>query len=102
MERLYLAPEYYNLADLYYVMEALNTLRPNLVQQLLEDCKSIKVKRLFLYMAEKSGHSWFNYLDLKRISLGGGKRVIAKNGVYNTKYQITLPKYRIFHSTWQI
>lgn len=92
MECLHLAPEYYNLTDLYYVMEALNTLRPNLVQQLLEDCKSIKVKRLFLYMAEKSGHAWFNYLDLKQISLGSGKRVIAKNGAYNAKYQITLPK----------
>ena len=92
MECLHLAPEYYNLTDLYYVMEALNTLRPNLVQQLLIDCKSIKVKRLFLYMAEKAEHAWFKYLDLKQISLGSGKRVIAKNGVYNAKYQITLPK----------
>jgi len=92
MECLHLAPEYYNLTDLYYVMEALNTLRPNLVQQLLEDCKSVKVKRLFLYMAEKAEHAWFKYLDLKQISLGSGKRVIVKNGVYNAKYQITLPK----------
>jgi hypothetical protein len=92
MECLHLAPEYYNLTDLYYVMEVLNTLRPNLVQQLLEECKSIKVKRLFLYMAEKSGHAWFHYLDFNKISLGSGKRVIVKNGVYNAKYQITLPK----------
>ena len=92
MECLHLAPEYYNLTDLYYVMEALNTLRPNLVQQLLEDCKSVKVKRLFLYMAEKAEHAWFKYLDLKQICLGSGKRVIAKNEVYNAKYQITLPK----------
>ena len=92
MECLHLAPEYYNLTDLYYAMEALNTLRPNLVQQLLEDCKSVKVKRLFLYMAEKAEHAWFKYLDLKQINLGSGKRVIAKNGVYNAKYQITLPK----------
>ncbi|MDR1347167.1 MAG: type IV toxin-antitoxin system AbiEi family antitoxin [Prevotellaceae bacterium] len=92
MECLHLAPEYYNLTDLYYVMETLNGLRPNLVQQLLEDCKSVKVKRLFLYMAEKSEHAWFKYLNLEQINLGNGKRALAKNGVYNAKYQITLPK----------
>jgi hypothetical protein len=92
MECLHLAPEYYNLTDLYYVMETLNGLRPNLVQQFLEDCKSVKVKRLFLYMAEKAEHAWFKYLNLGQVSLGSGKRSIAKNGVYNAKYQITLPK----------
>jgi hypothetical protein len=92
MECLHLAPEYYNLTDLYYVMETLNGLRPDLVQQLLENCKSVKVKRLFLYMAEKAEHAWFKYLNLEQISLGSGKRVIVKNGIYNAKYQITLPK----------
>jgi len=47
-------PKYYNLTDLYQIMEMLNGLRPNMLQQLLEENKSIKVKRLFLYMAEKS------------------------------------------------
>jgi len=92
MECLHLAPEYYNLTDLYYVMETLNTLRPDLVQQLLEDCKSVKIKRLFLYMAEKAEHAWFKYLNLEKINLGSGKRSIIKNGVYNAKYQITLPR----------
>ena len=92
MECLHLAPKYYNLTDLYYVMEALNNIRPNITQQLLEECKSVKVKRLFLYMAEKAQHAWVKYLDLKQINLGSGKRVIAENGVYNTKYQISLPK----------
>ena len=92
LESLDLAPKHYNITDLYQVMEMLNGLRPNLLQQLLENCKSIKVKRLFLFMAEKAGHSWFEDLDLTKIDLGKGKRSIVKNGVYNTKYQITISR----------
>jgi hypothetical protein len=92
MECLYLSPKYYNPTDLYYVMEMLSLLRPNKVQELLEDCKSIKVKRLFLYMAEKTGHDWFKMFNRSKISLGSGKRAITKNGVYNSDYQITIPK----------
>jgi N-acetylglutamate synthase-like GNAT family acetyltransferase len=73
-------------------MEMLNGLRPTLLQQLLEDCKSIKVKRLFLFMAEKAGHSWLEDLDLSKIDLGKGKRSIVKNGIFNSKYQITIPQ----------
>jgi hypothetical protein len=92
MECLHLSPKYYDLTDLYYVMEMLNTLRPNVVQALLEQNISVKIKRLFLYMAEKAGHDWFKTLDLSQISLGSGKRLIAKNGLYNNKYQITVPR----------
>lgn len=66
MECLYLAPEKQQLLECYEMMEGLNNLRPNLVQQLLEACQSVKVKRLFLYMAEKSGHDWVKYLNLKK------------------------------------
>ncbi|MDR3189038.1 MAG: type IV toxin-antitoxin system AbiEi family antitoxin, partial [Prevotellaceae bacterium] len=91
MECLHLSPKYYNLVDLYYVMEMLSLLPPLQVQELLEDCKSIKVKRLFLYMAEKAGHDWWKMLDLSKISLGAGKRAAVKTGVYSSKYQITIP-----------
>lgn len=91
LESLDLAPKYYNLTDLYQVMEMLNGLRTNLLQQLLEESKSIKVKRLFLYMAEKANHSWLEDLDLTKIDFGKGKRSIVKNGVYLSKYQITIP-----------
>ena len=92
LESLALAPKYYNLTDLYQVMEMLNGLRPTLLQQLLEDCNSIKVKRLFLFMAEKANHTWLEDLDLSKIDVGKGKRSIVKNGVYNAKYQITISK----------
>jgi len=92
MECLYLAPEKQELTECYELMEGLNNLRPNQVQDLLEKCQSVKVKRLFLYLAEKVGHDWFLYLDVKKVDLGGGKRSIVKNGIYIPKYQITVPK----------
>jgi len=91
MECLWLSPSYFSLMDLYFIMEMLTTLRPKLVQQLLEECTSVKVKRLFLYMAEKSGHSWFKSLNTSNIKLGKGTRLIAKAGITNSKYQITIP-----------
>ena len=92
MECLNLAPTNYALMDVYYIMEMLTTLRPKLVQLLLEECASVKVKRLFLYMAEKSGHQWFNALDLSKVDLGRGDRMIAEGGKYISKYGITIPK----------
>lgn len=92
MECLHLVPSNCSLMDIYYVMEMLTTLRPKLVQQLLEICTSIKVKRLFLYMAEKSNHQWFSLINLSNIDLGEGKRSIVKNGVYNNKFGITISK----------
>lgn len=92
MECLYLAPEKQGLMECFEMMEGLNNLPPMKVQTLLEQCRSIKVNRLFLYMAEKIGHEWFKYLDLKNVDLGTGKRSIVKNGVYIDKYQITVPK----------
>ncbi len=92
MECLYLTPNKQELVGCYEIMEGLNNLRPKLVQELLEACTSVKVKRLFLYMAEKAGHDWFNYMRLENIDLGKGKRSLAKDGVYISKYQITVPK----------
>ena len=92
MECLHLAPEIYNLMDVYYLMESLTTLRASLVTQLLEQCSSIKVKRLFLYMAEKADHPWFKRLDLSNVTLGSGPRSFAKGGVAIADYNIVIPK----------
>ena len=92
MECLYLAPQHQPLLEVYELMEGLNNLRPVAVQKLLESCTSVKVKRLFLYMAEKAGHDWFNFLKLEKIDLGSGKRVITSGGSLNAKYQIMIPR----------
>jgi len=92
MECLYLAPREQSLVEAYELMESLNNLRPASVQKLLSACTSVKVKRLFLYLADKAGHEWFKFLDMKKFDLGSGKRVIVPNGQYVSKYQITVPR----------
>ena len=92
MECLNLTPRQYHLMDLYYVMEQLTALRPSMVQALLEHNTSVRIKRMFLYMAEKAGHAWFSDLDLQKIDIGSGKREIVPNGVYDSKYQIVIPE----------
>ena len=73
------------------VFEGLGTLRPDLVTSLLEACSSVKVKRLFLHLAEKHAHAWFKQLDLAKVSLGSGKRVLFAGGRLDSKYLITVP-----------
>ena len=91
-ECLYLAPEKQGLIECYELMEGLNNLRPLQVQKILETCESIKVKRLFVFMADRAGHAWLKHVDLSNINFGVGKRSIVSGGLLNTKYQITLPK----------
>ncbi len=74
------------------LMENLVTLRPHLVQELLEACQSIKVKRLFLWSAERAQHAWVEDLNVDRLELGSGKRQLYKGGRFDAKYQITVPK----------
>lgn len=92
MECILLSPSHYDLMDVYYLMEMLTSLRASIVQQLLENCTSVKVKRMFLYMAEKARHRWFAKLDRSHISLGSGTRSYAKNGVKIGAYDIVIPK----------
>ena len=77
--------------DLFYVMEQLTSLRPDVVQEILTTTTNLKVKRMFLYMAEKAGHYWFDMLDTSQINLGTGKMQLAKGGTYIAKYKITIP-----------
>lgn len=92
LECLYLAPKHQSLLECYEIMEGLNNLRPKQVQELLESCNSVKVKRLFLYLSERSRHDWVNHLQFEKINLGSGKREIVKGGAYNSKYQITVDR----------
>jgi hypothetical protein len=70
--------------------ESLNTLRSYVLQEILEECQSVKVKRVFLYISDKLNLAYFKKLDLKKIDLGSGKRVIVKSGALDKKYNITV------------
>ncbi|HDQ03587.1 MAG TPA: hypothetical protein ENN23_03320 [Deltaproteobacteria bacterium] len=91
MEMLHLVPKVVGFDEAQLIMENLVTLRPDVVQGLLTVCRSVKVKRLFLYMADRQEHNWFSKLDLSKVDLGKGKRMIVPNGRFNAKYQITVP-----------
>ena len=92
MECIYISPKKFEILECYQILEGLRLLRPSVLQKVLINCHSIKVKRLFLYMAEKGRLVVLKQLKLDLISLGNGDRSIVKNGVYNSKYKISIPK----------
>lgn len=71
--------------------EGLSSLRSKVIQELLENCQSIKVKRLFLYLTESLNMPLFKKVNIKKIELGKGKRSIVKNGHLDNQYLITVP-----------
>lgn len=81
--------ETFHEADMF--MDSLSVLRPNRVSELLSACRSVKVKRLFLWFAERHEHQWFEHLSLDGVDLGSGKRVLARGGKLDRKYGITVP-----------
>lgn len=91
LEVLHFVPQKQSFEEAALLMEGLTTLRHELLQQLLERCRSVKVKRLFLHLAEATGYPWFKRLEISKISLGAGKREIVKGGRFDPKYQITVP-----------
>ena len=92
LECLYLAPKHQEFFECYELMEFLNNLRPKSVQDLLENCSSVKVKRLFVYLAEKLKHPWLEFVDLSNVDLGSGTRSLVKDGAYIGKYKMTVPR----------
>jgi hypothetical protein len=92
MEMLYYVPTEQGFDEAERIMESLLTLRPTLVQNLLEVCKSVKVKRLFMYMAERGNLPWVDQLDLAKVDLGRGDRTVVRGGHLDPKYRITVPR----------
>ncbi len=91
LEYLFLATPDDSFGESRSLMEGLVSLRPKVVQNLLEKCGSVKSKRLFLALADQCRHPWMKDLRLSRIDLGAGKRVFQKGGHLHSKFQITLP-----------
>jgi hypothetical protein len=73
-------------------MEGLTTLRPDVVSELLRACTSVKVKRLFMVLAEAERHGWLERLDTTGVDFGSGKRSLIKGGYLHPRFQITIPQ----------
>lgn len=80
----------FDMADKYF--ESATSLRPGLLQLLLEHCRHVKVKRLFLWFSERHAYPWLKKLKTGDIDLGSGKRVVVQGGALNAKYRITVPR----------
>lgn len=92
LELLELCPKFESLDHAKKIMESLATLRPKITQELLVNCTSIKAKRLFLALADQCNHEWLKEIDLKKIDLGQGPRVLEPGHGYHTKFNISVPK----------
>lgn len=84
-------PEHESFQQVDALIEGMSDLSPRRLQTLLEACASVKVKRLFLFFADRHRHAWRSRLDTSRVDLGSGKRVLAKGGKLDTRYNITVP-----------
>ena len=80
----------FDLADKHF--EFAGQLRPNLLNDVLAACKSVKAKRLLFWFGKRHAHPWYSRLDRNRVDLGSGKRLLVKGGALDKDYGITVPK----------
>lgn len=73
-------------------MEGLSNWRPQYLNMLLADCRSVKTKRLFLWFAQRHNHAWFKAIDTAKVNVGKGKRMIVPGGKLDRNYLITVPE----------
>jgi len=74
------------------VFEGLTVLRPGVINALLAVCRSIKVKRLFLFLSAHFDYPWANRLETAGLDLGRGNRQIVKGGRLDKRFFITVPE----------
>lgn len=74
------------------VFESLTVLRPRVVNNLLAACRSIKVKRIFLFFAVHYNYPWAKRLETAALELGRGNRQVVKGGRLDTRFRITVPE----------
>lgn len=66
---------------------------PRKLDALLGACRSVKVKRLFFWLAARANHHWLGDLDRARYDLGSGKRVLEEGGKLDREHLITVPHH---------
>lgn len=94
LEYLYSVPDEHPLSEAYQILEMMLNARPKILQKLLENCNSIKVKRLFFLLAEDLKPSWYEDLSPDRINFGSGNRVIDEGGHFHSKWLLSVKDWR--------
>jgi hypothetical protein len=75
------------------LMQGLTSLSPVKLERLLLACTSVKVKRLFFWLAFRYQYPWLKKIDPAKFDLGSGKRVLAQHGKLDKQFQITVPEH---------
>lgn len=91
LEVLYDVPNKISFDHANELMQGMTAFAPRSVQAMLEQATNVKCKRLFLWLAEHQNHAWFSRINLNKIDLGSGNRVLVKGGKLDEKYRITVP-----------
>lgn len=75
------------------LMQGLTSLSPMKLEWLLHACTSVKVKRLFFWLAFRYQYPWLKKIDPAKFDLGSGKRVLVQGGKLDKQFQITVPEH---------
>ena len=75
------------------LVQGLTSLSPIKLERLLYACTSVKVKRLFFWLASRYQYPWLKKLDSTKFDLGRGKRVLVQGGRLDKQFQITVPEH---------
>lgn len=92
LELLAVVPDRISLEHAENILQGLTQLSPQRLSSLLRECRHVKVKRIFFWLADRQGHPWRKKLDPKSFDLGTGKRSLTKGGKLDPLYQITVPQ----------
>lgn len=74
------------------LFQGLVNLSPRKVQSLLSRSQAVQTNRVFLFLSHYHGHQWAKRLVESRINLGSGKRQVVRQGRYDERYKITVPR----------
>lgn len=93
LELLYqVKPDGFSFEFVAEIFDGLTNLRPSLTNELLAMCENIRVRRLFLFLATYYSHPWVKHIETDSLELGSGRMQIAKNGLFDNEFLITIPK----------
>jgi hypothetical protein len=85
-------PERESFHQVDKLIEGMPNVSPRRLQDLLAHCRSVKVKRMFFFFADRHRHAWVKRIDKQAVDLGKGKRMLVKGGRFDSTYQITVPE----------
>ena len=91
LEMLLTMPEALSFEHAEQLMQGLLQLSPGKIDGLLNR-QSVKVKRLFFWLADRFDYQWRQQLKADAYDLGSGKRGVAKSGRLDKRYLITVPQ----------